>query len=129
MKYKVPNENDAPIIKREWSRFRNRAIWSWEGWVDCWKNEPSLQQWIWANIVSAGFAIMLDISAVERALILALGVLILAAELMNTAIETAIDYISEEEHPMAKRAKDLASAAVAVTAIAAGVAWLAILIG
>jgi len=129
MKFQLPKYEDKSRLKREWKRLRYRAIWSWEGWVDCWKNEPSLHQWIWANIASAGLAIVLDLSTVERALILALGVLILAAELMNTAIERAVDYISEEEHPMAKQAKDLASAAVAVTAIAAGVAWLAILIG
>lgn len=117
------------MIKREWDRFRNRVIWSWQGWLDCWRNEPSLHQWVWANVVSAGFAFVLDLNGTERALILALGVLILAAELMNTGIERAVDYISEDDHPLAKQAKDAASAAVAVTAIAAGVAWIAILIG
>ncbi len=60
---------------------------------------------------------------------MALGILVLAAELMNTAIERTVDYISTAEHDLARRAKDLASATVAVTAIAAGAAWLAILIG
>lgn len=117
------------MLKREWERFRNRAIWSWAGWLDCWRNEHSLHQWIWANVVSGGFALFLDLSSIERALILSLGILILAAELMNTGIERAVDYISTDEHPLAKQAKDAASAAVAVTAIAAGVAWLVILIG
>lgn len=117
------------ILKREWERFRNRVIWSWNGWLDCWRNEPSLHQWVWANVVSAGFALMLDLSSTERALILALGILVLAAELMNTGIERAVDHISRGQHPLAKQAKDAASAAVAMTGIAAGVAWVAILAG
>lgn len=117
------------MLKREWQRFWRRCVWSWQGWVHCWREEPSLHQWFWANVVSAGFALGLDLSTPERALILALGVLTLAAELMNTGIERAIDYISEDEHPLAKQAKDAASAGVAVTGIAAGVAWVVILIG
>lgn len=85
--------------------------------------------WFWANIVSGGFAMVLDLTGAERALILALGILVLAAELMNTGIELAIDYISTKEHPLAKQAKDAASGAVALSGIAAGVAWIAILIG
>lgn len=72
---------------------------------------------------------VIDLTGGERALILALGILVLAAELMNTAVERTVDYISTEQHDLARRAKDLASATVAVTAIAAGVAWLAILVG
>jgi len=117
------------MLKREWDRFKLRAIWSWHGWLYCWRYEKSLQQWIWANAISASLALILDLSTAERALILALGILVLAAELMNTAIEKTVDHISLEQHPLAKIAKDTASGAVAITAIAAGVAWLVILIG
>ena len=94
-----------------------------------WAKELSFRSWVWANLISAALALILPLTPAERALILALGVLVLAAELLNTAIEDAIDYISTEEHPLAKRAKDAGSAGVAVAAIAAGVAWLVILIG
>ena len=117
------------MVTREWQRFKNRVIWSWDGWLDCWRTEPSLHQWVWANVASAALAFTLDLSPLERALILSLGVLVLAAELMNTGIERAINYISEDEHPLAKQAKDAGSAAVAMTGIATGVAWLVILIG
>ena len=53
----------------------------------------------------------------------------LAAELINTALEEAVDYISTNQDPRAGKIKDCGSAVVAVTAIAGGVAWLAILIG
>lgn len=110
-------------------RFWHRTVWSWEGWAVSWRTESSLRQWVWVNAISVIFAFALDLTAAERALIVALGLLVLAAELMNSALESAIDYISEERHPLAKRAKDAASAAVAVTAIAGGAAWVIILIG
>ncbi|WP_421701859.1 diacylglycerol kinase [Aliiroseovarius sp.] len=116
-------------IHREWTRFKWRCIWSWRGWLDCWHNEKSIMQWVVANVISAGLAMVIDLTGGERALILALGILVLAAELMNTAVERTVDYISTAEHDLARRAKDLASATVAVTAIAAGVAWVAVLVG
>ena len=106
-----------------------RCIWSWDGWVATWRSEHSFRSWVWANLVSAALACAMPLSPTERALILALGILVLAAELLNTAIEDAVDYISTEDNPLAKRAKDAGSAGVAVAAIAAGVAWLVILIG
>jgi len=120
---------DESFAQREWRLFMNRIIHSWAGWLNCWRNEPSLHMWTYVNLVSAAFALTLDLASIERALILSLGVLVLAAELMNTGIERAIDYISEDENPLAKQAKDAGSAAVAMAAIAAGVAWLVILLG
>ena len=72
---------------------------------------------------------ILDLNGGERALILALGILMLAAELMNTAVERAVNHTSTEQSDLARRAKGLASSAVAVTASAAGMAWVAILVG
>lgn len=113
----------------EWARFLNRCIWSWQGIVEIWWNEPSFRTWLLINFISAISATLMDLTGLERALILSLGILVLAMELMNSAIERAIDYISEDIHPLAKAAKDAASAAVAMTACAAGAAWLLILIG
>ena len=112
------------MIRREWNKIKTRTIWSLSGWRDAWRNEHSLHQWVVANLVSAGLALILPLTFAERAVILPLGVLVLAMELMNTAIERTVDYISTEEHDLAGRAKDLASGAVAMTAIAVGVAWV-----
>ena len=65
----------------------------------------------------------------ELALILALGLLVLAAELFNTAVERTVDLVSLEKSELARLAKDAASAGVMVTAIATGVAWVAVLLG
>jgi diacylglycerol kinase (ATP) len=116
-------------IGEELRRLRNTARWSWQGWSSTWMHEKSLRQWAALNVASALLAFMLDLTAGERALILALGLLILVMELVNTAIEETVDYISEAHDPRAGRAKDAGSAAVALTAIAGGIAWLIILIG
>ncbi|MCV6823739.1 MULTISPECIES: diacylglycerol kinase [Halocynthiibacter] len=120
---------EAGFLRSEWSKFTDRCRWSWAGWLIVWREESSVKQWVFANIISAGFALTLDLAPVERALIIALGVLILAAECFNTAIERCVDYTSPAHHPLAKAAKDCGSAAVAITAIAAGLAWLIILFG
>jgi diacylglycerol kinase (ATP) len=117
------------ILKAEARRFWNTVVWSWAGWSAAWASEKTLRQWTIVNILSAALAFWLDLTAAERALILALGLLILAAELLNTAVEETVNYISTDRHPLAKKAKDCGSAGVALTALAGGVAWVVILIG
>jgi diacylglycerol kinase (ATP) len=113
----------------ELQRLGDTVLWSYEGWVAAWEREKSLRQWTGINVASVALSLVADMTTGERALIYALGLLILAAELANTAIEETIDYISTDMDPRAKRAKDAGSACVAVTALAGGVAWLVILIG
>ncbi len=116
-------------LAAEFARVKNTFVWSWQGWIAAWASEKSLRQWTLVNVLSAGLALVVDLTPAERALILALGLLILAAELANTAIEEAVNYISTALHPMAKKAKDCGSALVAVTALAGGVAWVVLLVG
>lgn len=116
-------------ICAELLRWRNTARWSWQGWRAAWRSEKSLRQWTLANACSALLALTLDLTAGERALILALGLLVLAAELANTALEEVVDYISTAQDPRAGKIKDCGSAVVGMTALAAGVAWAVVLIG
>jgi len=53
--------------------------------------------------------------------------IVLCAELVNTALEAAVDRISLEIHPLARRAKDIGSAAVMLALVNAGVVWLLVL--
>ncbi len=117
------------FIASEIRRIGNTCTWSWEGWCAAWASEKSLRQWSVVNVLSAALAFYLPLSTAERALVLGFGLLVLVAELLNTAIEEVVDYISTEHNPHAKKAKDVGSAVVAVTAIAGGVVWLVILIG
>lgn len=116
-------------LTAEIRRIGNTARWSWQGWIAAWASEKSLRQWTLVNVLSASLAMVLDLTGGERALILALGLLVLAAELINTALEETVNYISTDQDPRAGKIKDCGSAVVAVTAIAGGVAWLAVLLG
>jgi diacylglycerol kinase (ATP) len=116
-------------IGAEIRRIGNTARWSWQGVCSAWAREKSFRQWTIVNILSAALAVVLPLTPGERALILALGLMVLVMELVNTAIEETVDYISEAQDPRAGRAKDAGSAAVAVAAIAGGVAWLVVLVG
>lgn len=110
-------------------RLANTVIWSWQGFRAAWATEKTLRQWTLANALSAALAFTLDLSSAERAVILGLGLLILAAELINTAIEEVVDMVSPGHDPRAKKAKDCGSACVALAAVATGVAWGVVLLG
>ncbi len=113
----------------ELRRLQNTARWSYQGWVSAWAREKSLRQWTAVNALSVALSLVVDMTTGERALIYALGILVLAAEMINTAIEEVVDYISTDIDPRAKRAKDAGSAVVVLTALAGGVAWAVILLG
>ena len=116
-------------LRAEARRFWNTVVWSWAGWTAAWASEKTLRQWTLVNLLSAALAFALDLTAAERALILALGLLVLAAELLNTAIEETVNLVSPDPHPLAKKAKDCGSAGVALAALAGGVAWGIVLVG
>ena len=109
-------------------RLKWRCKWSWAGLRDAWLQEPSFRSWVWANVVSGGLAIWL-LDGAELALILALGVLVLAVELLNTGLERVVDLVSLEQSELARQAKDAGSAGVAVAGVAVGVAWVVVFLG
>ncbi len=117
------------MLREELERVRMRAVWSWHGFVHVWQTEGSLTQWIIVNLASAILAFALPLSAPERGMILMGGIMVLAAECMNTAIERVVDDISEARRDRARQAKDAGSAAVAITAVAVGVAWVCVVVG
>ena len=112
------------VILRELIKIRNRAVWSWNGFRHVAKTEGSLWQWIIANFISATLTFFLPMTFTQQAMILAGGILIIAAECLNTAIERIVDDISNKKRPAAEHAKDAGSAAVAITAIATGMVWI-----
>ena len=69
----------------------------------------------------------LQTSALESAILIFAVVLVWITELLNSGLEWTVDYISEEQHPYAKIAKDMGSAAVMISLIAVVAIWLIIL--
>ncbi len=74
-------------------------------------------------------ALWLGDTAFERALMIAVVLLALIVEVLNAAIEAVVDRVSLENHPLAKRAKDLGSAAVMLALANAAVVWVLVLFG
>ena len=112
-------------IERIWQRF----VWSCQGLLHVWQTEASLKQWLVANAVFGVLAFVLPITAGERGMLLMGGILVLAVECMNTAIERVVDDIGTDHRALAGQAKDTASAAVMLTGIAVGVAWVCVIVG
>lgn len=68
--------------------------------------------------------ILLPVSLLIKALVIGSMLLVLIVELLNSALEWVIDYISLDPHPYAKRAKDMGSAAVMLALINSGTFWV-----
>lgn len=79
-----------------------------------------------AAAAAVGLGAILRVSPGEFALIAVVVALVMAAELLNTAIEAAVDLASPDVHPMARTAKDAAAGAVLVAALGAVVVGLAV---
>jgi diacylglycerol kinase (ATP) len=73
-------------------------------------------------------ALLLETNGIGRALMIGSMLIVLIVELLNSAIEAAVDRISFEDHRLAKRAKDIGSAAVFMSLISVVVIWGLILL-
>jgi len=79
-------------------------------------------------VLLAPLALWLGDTGAERALMIGSLILVLIVELLNSAVEATVDRISFENHRLAKRAKDIGSAAVMLSLVNAGVVWLLIIL-
>lgn len=98
-----------------------------EGFRAALKHEPSFREDILFAALLIPFAIILPVNAVSTALMIASLFLIMIVELLNSSIEWTIDYLRPEQHPLAKRVKDMASAAVFLSYINCIVVWAVML--
>ena len=101
--------------------------YSYNGFVAAW-GETAFRQEIILFVILLPVAIILPVSILAKGLLVSALVLILIAELANTAIETIIDRVSKARHPLSKKAKDIGSAIVLLSFINAGVIWAAALL-
>lgn len=108
-------------------RLINTTIYSWRGLRLGWKSEEALRVELTLAAVLVPVALLLPVTAVERALLIIVVALVLIAELLNSAIEATVDRISEEFHPLSGKAKDLGSAAVFIALVLTLIVWTLIL--
>jgi diacylglycerol kinase (ATP) len=109
-------------------RILNASGYSMAGLRAAFTGEAAFRQLVLLNVVLIPLSFFFSVSRVERALMIAVCLLALIVELLNSAIEAAIDRISLDLHPLSKNAKDMGSAAqfVALSLIAS--VWAVILL-
>ena len=113
--------------KKGLRRLWNALGYSRDGLAAAWKNEAAFREEILLASIAMPLAIYLGKTGVERALMLGSILLILIVEILNSAIEAVVDKASPELHELAKRAKDMGSAAVLFSLINAAIIWACVL--
>ena len=106
-------------IKRIWYA----GYYSWQGFIATWQGEAAFRQEVVLFILLLPLAYWLGETVLERALLVSVLLIVLIVELLNSSIETVVDRISEDYHPLSGRAKDQASAAVFLSFLAAFLVW------
>ena len=110
-------------------RIMNAFHYSLDGLTAAYRHEDAFRQEIWLTLVAIPLALWLGDSGLARAMMIGSVLLVLIVELVNSAIEATVDRVSLERHQLAKRAKDIGSAAVLIALINAAVVWGLVLLG
>lgn len=123
--------------KLETSEFKSKSgvqrifaafFYSMEGFKSAWKSEHAFRQELMLVIPATIIALLLPVNALHKLLLIAVLILLLIVELINSAIEAVVDRISFERHPLSKNAKDFGSAAVFLALSLAAATWAVIVL-
>jgi len=112
-------------LRRLW----NSLLYSIDGLKAAYNHEHAFRQECLLAVVLVPVALFTPASGTGKALLIGSVMLVLIVELLNSAVEAAVDRISFEDHQLAKRAKDIGSAAVFTTLINVAVVWCLVLFG
>lgn len=120
-------ENE-PVIsefksKGGFKRVVGALFYSLAGFKAAWKSEHAFRQELMVVVPAALIAIWLPLPALEKLALIGVLLLVLIVELLNSAVEAAIDRVSLDRHPLSKNAKDFGSAAVFLAIVLAAATW------
>ncbi|MES9992344.1 MAG: diacylglycerol kinase [Candidatus Thiodiazotropha sp.] len=104
-------------------RLVNAFRWSMKGFKATFKHEEAFRQEVYLLIVLAPLGFWLGNDGLERALLVGPLLIVLIVELLNSAIESVVDRISDEKHKLSGRAKDQGSAAVLISLMLVVLCW------
>lgn len=121
--------NESPFkgktgLRRVWNAFH----YSLSGLRAAYACEDAFRQEVLLAIILIPLAFFLTTNGIGRALMVSSVLLVLIVELLNSAVEATVDRISLENHRLAKRAKDIGSAAVLFSLINVVVVWACVLL-
>ena len=122
--------NESPFkgktgLTRVWNAFH----YSMAGLAAAYRNEDAFRQEVRLALLMIPLALWLPASGIGKALMIASVLLVIVVELINSAVEAAVDRVSLERHHLAKRAKDIGSGAVFVALVNVVVVWALVLFG
>ena len=108
-------------------RLINAIGYSFSGLKAAFENEDAFRQEIFLTIVLVPLAFYIANNSLEIVLLLLSTLLVPIVELLNSAIEATVDRVGFEKHKLAKRAKDIGSAAVFLSLVNLSAVWLIVL--
>ena len=97
--------------------------YSADGLIATFRNETAFRLELIMAVVLIPNALILHLKGMEKVMLIGSVLLVLVVELLNTAVESVVDRVSEETHHLSKRAKDAGSAAVFISLVILGITW------
>lgn len=113
--------------KQGLTRLFNALGYSRDGLAAAWKHEAAFREEVLLLLVAVPLALYFGQDGMARALLIGSLLLVLIVEILNSGLEAIVDKASPEKHELAKRAKDMGSAAVLLALINAAVVWACVL--
>ena len=114
--------------KKGLTRLWNALGYSRDGLSAAWTNEAAFREEVLLAAIAIPLAFYLGNTGIDRALMVGSIILILIVEILNSGLEAVVDKASPEKHELAKRAKDMGSAAVLLSLINSAVIWACVLL-
>ncbi|MDP1524677.1 MAG: diacylglycerol kinase [Rhodocyclaceae bacterium] len=111
-------------LKRVW----NALHYSMDGLKAAYRHEDAFRQEAWLALILIPAAFFMPASGIGKALMVGSVLLVLVVELLNSAVEAVVDRVSLERHLLAKRAKDIGSAAVLISLLNVLAVWTLVLL-
>jgi diacylglycerol kinase (ATP) len=117
-----PRKGKTGLARIYWA-----TLYSLDGLLSACRHEPAFRQELLLAVVLIPTALLLPVTATQKALLCGSVILVLIVELLNSAVEATVDRISMQQHELAKRAKDTGSAAVFLSLCVCGLVWALVL--
>ena len=105
-------------------RLFRATINSWHGLIACAKSEAAFREDLALLAIGIPLAFYITSNTGERFALIGVLFFLLIVELLKTAIEKLSDRVTREDDPLIKRVKDMSSAAIFLSLVAAGVVWI-----
>jgi len=110
------------------ARLLSAAKFSKQGLQAAYKGEAAFRQEVWLAVVLIPLGLWLGDTPLEKGLLVVSMLFLMVVELLNSGVESVVDRVGEEYHPLSGKAKDICSAAVLLAMIIVVIIWVAVLL-